>query len=95
MNGIQGTKPAGIKCNKLIDAVVTIITYKKDKIDNAIFIKVFSGVTVSYITGVTADVLNTTNNDIASTELTRVLEKHFEMKLQGGSVLNYLNFRIC
>ena len=25
MNGIQGTKPAGIKCNRLLNAVVTIL----------------------------------------------------------------------
>ena len=63
MNGIQGTKPAGRQWNQLLDAVVTIIKYKKIIIDYAIYIKVFSGVTVSYFTVSTNDVLNTTNNE--------------------------------
>ena len=29
MNGIQVVKPAGQKCNPLLDAVVTILKYKK------------------------------------------------------------------
>ena len=94
MNGIQGTKPAGRQWNRLLDAVVTIIKYKKSTIYHAIYIKVFTDVTVSYITVTTFEVLNTNNNEIAFPELTRVFKEHFHMKVQEGSVLKYLNFRI-
>ena len=62
MNGIQGTKPAGRQWNILLDAVVTIIKYKKSTIDHAIYIKVFTDGTVFYLTVSTNDVINTTNN---------------------------------
>ena len=65
MNGIQGTKPAGRQWNRLLDAVVTILQYKKSTIDHAIYIKVFDDGTVSYLTASTDDVLNTTNNENA------------------------------
>ena len=74
MNGIQGTKPAGRQWNRLIDAVVTIISYKKRKNDHAIYINVLSDGTVSYLTVSTDDVLNTTNNENSFPELTRVLK---------------------
>ena len=72
MNGIQVTKPAGIQRNILLDAVVTILKYKKRTIDHDIYIKVFTYGKVSYIKVSTDDVLNTTNNEIEFTELTRV-----------------------
>ena len=50
MNGIQGTKPYGQQQNQLLDAVVTIIKYKKSTIYNAIYIKVVSDGTVFYLT---------------------------------------------
>ena len=62
MNGIQGINPAGRQWNRLLAAVVTILEYKKSTIYHAIYIKVFSDVTVSYLTVFTDDVLNTTNN---------------------------------
>ena len=62
MNRIQGTNPDGRQCNRLLDAVVTIIKYNKITIDHAIYIKVFADGTVSYLTDSTDDVLNTTNN---------------------------------
>ena len=65
MNGIQGENPAGRQWNILLDAVVTILEYKKSTIDHAIYIKVFDDGTVSYITVSTDDVLNTTNNENA------------------------------
>ena len=74
MNGIQGTNPAGRQWNILLDAVVTILKYTKIKIDNAIYIKVFAYGTVSYLTVSTDDFLNTTNNENAFTELTRVFK---------------------
>ena len=80
MNGIQGTKPAGRHWNRLLDAVVTIIEYKKSTIDHAIYIKVFSDGTVSYLTVSTYDVLNTINNENAFPELKRVFKEHFDIK---------------
>ena len=62
MNGIQGKKPAGKQWNRLLDAVLTILEYKKITINHAIFIKVFSYGKVSFITVSTDDVLNTNNN---------------------------------
>ena len=50
---------------------------------------------MSYLTVSNDGVLNATNNEKAFTELTRVFEEHFEMKVQEVSVLKYLNFRIC
>ena len=47
-----------------------------------------------YITISTDDALNTTYNETACPELTRVFKEHFEMKLQEGLVLKSLNFRI-
>ena len=61
MNGIQGTKPSRRKCNQLLDTVVTILKYNKIAIDNSIYIKVFSDVTVSYLTVSTDDFINTNN----------------------------------
>ena len=71
MNGIQGTKPDGRQWNRLLDAVVTILKCIKSTIDHDIYIKVFTGVIVSYLSVSADDVLNTTNNENAFTELTR------------------------
>ena len=72
MNEIQGTKPAGRQWNRLLDAVVKIINYKKRKIDHAIYIEVLTYGTVSYLTVSTDDVLNTNNDKNAFPEITRV-----------------------
>ena len=48
--------------NRLLDAVVKILKYKKITIYYAIYIKVFFDGTVSYLTVSTDDFLNTTNN---------------------------------
>ena len=74
MNGIQVTKPSGRQWNRILYAVVTIIKYKDITIDHAIYIKVFTDGTVSYLTVSTDDVLNTTNNENAFPELKRVLK---------------------
>ena len=71
MNGIQGTTLAGRQWNRLLDAVVTILKYIKITINHVIYIKVFSDVTVSFITVSTNDVINTTNNETAFIELER------------------------
>ena len=74
--------------------MVTILKYKKSKIDHAIYIRVFTDDTVSYLTVPTDDVLNTTNNETSFPELKIVFKEHFDMKVQEGSVLKYLNLRI-
>ena len=84
MNGIQVTKPAGRQWNRLLDAVVTILNHKKSTIDHDIYIKFLTDGTVFYLTIYTDDVLNTTYNENAFTELTRVFKEHFEMKVQEG-----------
>ena len=94
MNGIHGTKPARRKWNRLLDAVVTILKYKKIRIYHTIYIRFLSDETVSYITVSTDDILNTNNNETVFPELTRVFEEHCEMKFQEGYVLKYLNFRM-
>ena len=75
MNGIKGTNPAGIQLNPLLDEVVTILKYNKITIDHAIYIKVFSDWTLSYLAFSTGVVLNTTNNDTSITELIKVFEE--------------------
>ena len=62
--------------------MVTIIKYKKSTIEHAIYIKVFTYGTVSYITVSTYNVLNTTNNETAFSELTIFFKEDFEMKVQ-------------
>ena len=81
MNGIQGGNPAGRQWNRLLDAVVTILKYKMITTDRDIYIKVYNDGTVSYLTVSTDDVLNTTNNEVAFPELTRVFKEHFDMKV--------------
>ena len=80
MNGIQGTNPARRQWNRLLNSVVKIMRYNKITIDHAIYIKVFSDVTVSYITVSTDYFLNTTNNETVFPELRRVLKKHLRLK---------------
>ena len=94
MNGIQGEKPARQQWNPLLGAVITILKYLKITIFCSVYIKVFSNGTVSYIM-VSNDVfLNTTNNETAFNELRIVFEEVFDIKVQEGSVLKYLNLRI-
>ena len=94
MNLIKGTKLAGQKWNELIDAVITILKYKKSTIYHTIYIKVFSDGKVSYLKVSTDDILNTTNNETEFPKLTRFFEEYFEIKSQEGSVSKYLNFHI-
>ena len=74
MNVIQGTNTARRQWNRLLDAVVKILKYKKSTIDHDIYIKVFTDDTLSYLTISTDDVLNTTNKENEFTELTRVFK---------------------
>ena len=77
MNGMQGTKPAVRKWNRLLDAVVIILEYKKSTFYHDIYINVLYDGTVSYLTVSTDDVINTTNNENEFPELTRVFKEHF------------------
>ena len=88
-------KTSRLKWNRLIDAVVFILKYKIIIIYHAICIKVFSGGTVPYITVSTDYFLNTTNNETTFPELRRAFEERFEMKVQEGYVLKYLNLLTC
>ena len=74
--------------------MVTTIKYKKITIDHGIYIKVLYGGTVSYLTVPTDDVTKNINNETSFTELTRVFEEQFDMKVQEGYVLKYLHLRI-
>ena len=74
MNGIQEKKASGKYWNRLLDAMVTMIKYKKRTIDHAIYIKVLYDGTVSYISVYTDVVINTNNNEAEFTELRRVFE---------------------
>ena len=94
MSVIQGENPAGQQQNKPLDEVVTIIKHNKVTIDHAIYIKTLSALTVSHLMVSTYDVLSTTNNETEFTELTRVFEEDFDIKVQLLSVLKYLNSRI-
>ena len=49
INGMQVTELTGQKFIRLLDAVVTILKYKNITIDHSIYIKIFSGVTVSFV----------------------------------------------
>ena len=64
MNEIKGKKPAVLQWNRPLDTVVTIHKYKKRRFDHAIYIKVFSDKTGSYLRVSTDHVLNTTNHEI-------------------------------
>ena len=72
----------GRQWNILLDTVITIIKQNKSTTDHAIQIKVLTDGTFSYLIFSTDYVLNTTNNETEFTELTRVFEEHFEMKVQ-------------
>ena len=71
MNGIQVTKPAEQQWNQLLHSVVIILKYKKIKTYHAIYIKVFSDGSVSYLKVSNDDFLNTTNKEIEFTEITK------------------------
>ena len=90
----RGGGPAGLKWGNILDAAVAIIKYKKITIYCDIDIKVFSDVTLSYITVSTDNFLNTNNSETESPKLRKLLEEAFEIKFQEGYVIKYLNFRV-
>ena len=71
-----------------------MVKYKKSTIDHAIYIKVLSNVTVSYLTLSTGGVFNNNNKKKEFPELKRVFEEAFGIKVQEGYVLKYLYFQI-
>ena len=62
------------QCNRLLDAVVTMMKYKQIIIYRDIYIKVFSYGTVFYLLVSTDDVLNTTYNKMPFNGLIKVFE---------------------
>ena len=58
----SGGKSDGLKWNRLLDSVVTMIKCKKITTDHIIYIKVLFNGKVSYLTVYNDDVLNTPNN---------------------------------
>ena len=64
-------KPAGLKRNRFLDAVVTTLKYNKITIDHAIYIKFFYDGIISYLTVSAYYVLNSTTNYTPFTELRR------------------------
>ena len=65
MNGIQVTKPSGRQWNRLLEAVVSILKYKKNAIDRAIYIQIFTYGKVSYLIVSTDDFIRTNNKETA------------------------------
>ena len=65
MNGIQVTKPSGRQWNRLLEAVVSILKYKKNAIDSAIYIQIFTYGKVSYLIVSTDDFIRTNNKETA------------------------------
>ena len=78
----SSNKTSWKKWNRLLDAVVPILKYKKITICHAIYINVFTDRTVSYLAVSNENVLNTTNNETAFPELTIFFKEHFEMKVR-------------
>ena len=78
---VQDNKPEWSQWNILLDAGVKVPKYKKVIIDNAIYIKVFSNRTTFYLIFSTDNVLNTNNNYTSFTELKKVFEVEFKIKL--------------
>ena len=87
-------KPPRQQWNIILDAVVTILKYKKITIDHSIYINIISNVTKFYFMVYNDDAINTTNNETAFPEPRIFPEEDIEIKVQEGSVLKCLNFRI-
>ena len=68
--------------------MVIINKYKKIITDNAIYIKLFFDVSVSYLTVSIDDVLNNNNNETVFTEFRRFLKKLLRLKCNKVLSLN-------
>ena len=75
--------------------MVKILKYKKITTEHDIYIKVFTDGTVSYLTVSTDYFINTNNNETAFPKPRIFFKEQFEIKVQEGSVLKYLNFWLC
>ena len=62
--------------------------YKKSTIDRAIYHKLFSDETISYLTFYTDNVLNNTNNEIAFPGPRKVFEEVLRLNSKTGMSLN-------
>ena len=71
--------PAGQQWIRILDTVVTIIKYNKSTIDHYLYIKLFSDVTLPYLTVYTDDFLNTTNNERSFSELIMDFRNNFRL----------------
>ena len=87
MNGIKVTNPAGNKWNRIIDAVFTVMKYKKITTDDIIYVKVFYYGNLSYLTLSTDDYMNNTNNKTSFPEL----KNYFSNNL-GLNFNKYMSF---
>ena len=87
MNGIKVKNPKGLQYNGLLDAMVTVTKYEKIIIDNAIYIKLFSYITVYYLKVSTDDILNNTNNKTYFPELLKVFKGSTDIKIREVSDL--------
>ena len=76
--------------------MVTILKYNKITTDYDIYIRLFSDVTVSYLTVYTDNVIhiNNNSNDTAFLEIRKVFEESFDIKFQEVYVPKYLDFLI-
>ena len=74
--------------------MAAILKYNKITIYHAIYIKLFYGGTIYYITVSTDDFLNNTNNETEFPEQKIFFEEHFDMKVQEVYFLKYPSFRI-
>ena len=79
---IQGTNSRGRQWNKLLDTVVTILKYKISIIDHSIYINVFSGGNVYYLTLHTDVVLDNNNNETAFPEPINVFQEALVKKIK-------------
>ena len=61
--------------------MVKILNYREIIIDDDLYLNIFSYGNMTYIRVSTYDVLHCTNNETAFTELRRVFEEAFDMKI--------------
>ena len=99
INGIQDAKPPGRQRNRLIDDVVKIIQQKKIKIYHTIYVNIFYNCTVSYLTVLTGDVINTTKNYEDSNDPNKFLKRHLrsihrKVMFQNILILGCINFNL-
>ena len=63
MNGVKGAKPEFRKWGRLLDAVLEQLQLSGSKIDHSIYVKVYPNGTISYLSVLTYQILQTTTNN--------------------------------